>query len=1008
MKTLKYLFIAALAIFSFNACEDVPVPYEIPTINGSGGTGGGSNVSIPEGDGTLESPYNPAGVNDYISTLGADKNSDKAIYVKGIICSIKEAPNSQYGNATFYISADGKTSSEQFYVYRCYNLENKKFTDNDVLKVGDEVIIYGKVVNYKGNTPETVQSEAYIYSHSATTEEPEETVEMTVAEAIEAYSGTPTPAAVKGYIVGWVEGQNYESGARFNNNVTEDNGYTDILLADNPDETDATKCIPVQLPSGNVRSKVNIKDNPGNYKKLVTLTGSIEKYFGVPGLKSVTKALFEGESEETPGEGGDDNTGTDAPEGSIAAIIAAGAGEATANGTVVATYARGFLMSDETGSILVYLGDDKGFAVGDAVTVSGTTSLYGGLLQFGNTSTATKNGTAAVETPTATQMSGADLDAYVANPTIKYVQYKGTLNVSGYYYNVNVEGASKAVGSIAYPKEGLVADELNGKEVIVTGYIVGVSGTKYVTTMATSVVAAESDDNTGEGDTTPEEGTIAAVIAAGAGEATANGTVVATYARGFLMSDETGSILVYLGSDNGYAVGDAVTVSGTTSLYAGLLQFGNTSTVTKNGTETVNTPTATQMTGADLDAYVANPTVKYIQYKGTLNISGYYYNVNVEGASTAVGSIAYPKDGSVDASLNGKEVIVTGYAIGVSSSKFVNTMAVSVVAANPDDATGGDTPSENTIASIIAAGAGEATANGTVVATYARGFLMSDETGSILVYLGSDNGYAVGDAVTVSGTTSLYAGLLQFGNTSTVTKNGTETVNTPTATQMTGADLDAYVANPTVKYIQYKGTLNISGYYYNVNVEGASKAVGSIAYPKDGSVDASLNGKEVIVTGYTIGVSSSKFVNTMAVSVVAANPDDTTGGEEEGDDEGGSEDESNVLTVAQLIEAYNNGTTGAATITGYIVGTSEAGKSKFTPILGLDKASNTNIIIADDPNETDTSKCIPVQLPSGAVRKGVNLVDNPGNLGKKITLVGEIQKYFSMAGFKNAKEYTIE
>ncbi|MBQ4063776.1 MAG: hypothetical protein IJC92_05840 [Bacteroidaceae bacterium] len=1006
MKTLKYLFIAALAIFSFNACEDVPVPYEIPTINGSGGTGGGS-VSIPEGDGTLESPYNPAGVNDYISTLGADKNSDKAIYVKGIICSIKEAPNSQYGNATFYISADGKTTSEQFYVYRCYNLENKKFTDNDVLKVGDEVIIYGKVVNYKGNTPETVQSEAYIYSHSATTEEPEETVEMTVAEAIEAYSGTPTPAAVKGYIVGWVEGQNYESGARFNNNVTEENGYTDILLADTPDETDATKCIPVQLPSGNVRSKVNIKDNPGNYKKLVTLTGSIEKYFGVPGLKSVTKALFEGESEETPGEGGDDNTGTDAPEGSIAAIIAAGAGEATANGTVVATYARGFLMSDETGSILVYLGDDKGFAVGDAVTVSGTTSLYGGLLQFGNTSTATKNGTAAVETPTATQMTGADLDAYVANPTIKYVQYKGTLNVSGYYYNVNVDGASKAVGSIAYPKEGLVADELNGKEVIVTGYIVGVSGTKYVTTMATSVVAAESDDNTGEGDTTPEEGTIAAVIAAGAGEATANGTVVATYARGFLMSDETGSILVYLGSDNGYAVGDAVTVSGTTSLYAGLLQFGNTSTVTKNGTEIVNTPTATQMTGADLDAYVANPTVKYIQYKGTLNISGYYYNVNVEGASTAVGSIAYPKDGSVDASLNGKEVIVTGYAIGVSSSKFVNTMAVSVVAANPDDATGGDTPSENTIASIIAAGAGEATANGTVVATYARGFLMSDGTGNILVYLGSDNGYAVGDAVTVSGTTSLYAGLLQFGNTSTVTKNGTETVNTPTATQMTGADLDAYIANPTVKYVQYKGTLNISGYYYNVNVEGASKAVGSIAYPKDGSVDASLNGKEVIVTGYTIGVSSSKFVNTMAVSVVAANPDDTTGGEEEGGDEGGSEDESNVLTVAQLIEAYNNGTTTVGKVQGYIIGAVKSG-TNYSPIFGITGVPDTNIIIADNPNETDASKCIPIQLPKGAVRTGVNLKDNPDNLGKKVILTGNIAAYFKVAGLRETSEYTIE
>lgn len=298
MKTLKYLFIAALAILSFNACEDVPEPYEIPTINGAGG---GSNVSTPEGEGTLESPYNAAGANAYISTLGADENSDKAIYVKGIICNIKEAPNSQYGNATFYISADGKTTSEQFYVFRCHNLENKKFTDNDVLNVGDEVIIYGKVVNYKGNTPETVQNEAYIYSHNATTTEPEEIVEMSVVEVIDNFT-EGKPAVVKGYIVGWVEGQSYETGAKFNGNVTEPEGQTDILLADSPDETDPAKCIPVQLPKGNVRSKVNLQDNPDNYKKFVTLTGILQTYFKKPGLKSVTKALFEGEedSEDTP------------------------------------------------------------------------------------------------------------------------------------------------------------------------------------------------------------------------------------------------------------------------------------------------------------------------------------------------------------------------------------------------------------------------------------------------------------------------------------------------------------------------------------------------------------------------------------------------------------------------------------------------------------------------------------------------------------------------------------
>lgn len=303
MKTLKYLFIATLAIFAFNACEDVPEPYEIPTINDAGG---GSNVSTPEGEGTLESPYNPAGANAYISALEADKNSDKAIYVKGIICSIKEKPNSQYGNATFYISADGKTTSEQFYVFRCYNLENKKFTDNDVLNVGDEVIIYGKVVNYRGNTPETVQNEAYIYSHSATTDEPEETVEMTVAEAIDNFI-EGKEAIVKGYIVGWVEGTKYEEGVRFNNeipNTPDTKEQTDILLADSPDETDVTKCIPVQLPSGDIRNKVNLQDNPDNYKKFVTLTGILQTYFKKPGLKSVTKALFEGEEDNE----GDDNT----------------------------------------------------------------------------------------------------------------------------------------------------------------------------------------------------------------------------------------------------------------------------------------------------------------------------------------------------------------------------------------------------------------------------------------------------------------------------------------------------------------------------------------------------------------------------------------------------------------------------------------------------------------------------------------------------------------------------
>ena len=165
--------------------------------------------------------------------------------------------------------------------------------------------------------------------------------------------------------------------------------------------------------------------------------GSIEKYFGVAGLKSVTAYEFVGEGGST-----DEPVNPDGVS-SISSVIAAGGGSATIQGTIIATYARGFLVSDNTGTILVYLGSDNGFSEGDVVTVSGETSVYGGLLQFGNTSTATK-------------WNGANLDAYLSAPQIKYVEYTGTLSISGYYYNVNVDGANNAVGSIAYPKEGLV------------------------------------------------------------------------------------------------------------------------------------------------------------------------------------------------------------------------------------------------------------------------------------------------------------------------------------------------------------------------------------------------------------------------------------------------------------------------------------------------------------------------------------------------------------------------
>ena len=115
--------------------------------------------------GTLDNPFTVAGVNKYVRNLGADIPSPTPVYVKGKISQItgNYTESGTYGNATFYISDDGSTNNE-FYAYRLLYLGNKKFTAGQTdIKVGDEVIVCGNVVNYKGNTPETVQGTAFLY-----------------------------------------------------------------------------------------------------------------------------------------------------------------------------------------------------------------------------------------------------------------------------------------------------------------------------------------------------------------------------------------------------------------------------------------------------------------------------------------------------------------------------------------------------------------------------------------------------------------------------------------------------------------------------------------------------------------------------------------------------------------------------------------------------------------------------------------------------------------------------
>lgn len=375
----------------------------------------------------------------------------------------------------------------------------------------------------------------------------------------------------------------------------------------------------------------------------------------------------------------------ESPYTKISEVIATGAGvESTIKAEVVGTYAKGILVSDGTGSVLVYPNNMPNYSVGDSVIVTGTTASYGGLLQYPNTSTITRSGKSeSFNYPKAQTMDAAALNDWMKSPVVKYAKVTGKLSITtnskgATYYNVVIDGVN-GQGSISYPMTGIVDPALNGKDVDIIGYLIGVTGkdTKYANIMMTSICE--------KGGTmlTP----IGVLATSAAGEHKAEGVVIAKYARGFLLSDGTGKMLVYNFKGYDVEVGDVVAVDGKTSLYSGLIQFNSPKVTKLERTAKVSQPAAQELTAADFTSYVTAPYYAYVTYTGKLSITtndkgATYYNVAIDGTS-AQGSISFPLTGVVSPDLKGKTVTVTGYAFGQSSGKFLNTMITSIAEATP-------------------------------------------------------------------------------------------------------------------------------------------------------------------------------------------------------------------------------------------------------------------------------------------------------------------------------------
>ncbi|MCM1376832.1 MAG: DUF6359 domain-containing protein [Clostridium sp.] len=97
-----------------------------------------------------------------------------------------------------------------------------------------------------------------------------------------------------------------------------------------------------------------------------------------------------------------------------------------------------------------------------------------------------------------------------------------------------------------------------------------------------------------------------------------------------------------------------------------------------------------------------------------------------------------------------------------------------------------------------------------------------------------------------------------------------------------------------------------------------------------------------------------------------------------------------------------------AYVKGYIVGAiPDGGMDLSATIFGTTGVAKTMITLAPSASTTNVAECIAVQLPAGEIRDAVNLADNPGNLGKELTVYGNYEAYFGGAGIKSVTQYVL-
>jgi hypothetical protein len=356
---LNKIFAAFMLIMAvaFAACNENP-----PVTPGNRPNGGGNDTTQNNDTTQTVDPVAPdtigwnipaecltvAQAREICAKLADNATTGKKYYVKGWVKKLANkhaAGISDFGNALFYMEdVKGADSKEDFYAYQVYGLNGSKITDPNAVALGDYVVIYGELTNFKydatsDNVYETVgRGAAYIWKSTNPlltdngsgnqgdnqgNENPTDVVgdgslenPFTANDVLLLANSKTGNFYVKAYIVGQVNGAkmseaewNTPFSSSTNQSTGQLTGYnTNLLIANSADETNTDNCVPVQLPSGALRTGLNLVQHPEMDGQEILIYGSLEKYFGVAGIKTPTYAKV-GDTEFGTNPNGGGNSG---------------------------------------------------------------------------------------------------------------------------------------------------------------------------------------------------------------------------------------------------------------------------------------------------------------------------------------------------------------------------------------------------------------------------------------------------------------------------------------------------------------------------------------------------------------------------------------------------------------------------------------------------------------------------------------------------------------------------